>query len=163
MLRNLETRGLLHGIAIARRTPQLSHLFIVDDSLIFIKANYAESAILKDTLESYGKAPEQIIDYNKFVFSSNMGREMREQVKNILQVHKKGTYGNYLGLPAIIGRDKKKILAFIKERIMNRMNSWMNMFLSMVGREILLKNVIQAIPLHAMSMFLLTKTLVKEL
>lgn len=165
MLSNLESRGSIHGISIARGAPKISHLFFVDDSFIFIKANQTESATMKQTLDIYGKASGQIINYHKSAvsFSTNVDRIMREQVKNILQINREGVDGNYLGLPAIIGRNKRDILGFIKDRIIHRMQNWTNRFLTKAGREILLKNVIQAIPLHAMSLFLLPKELISEL
>ncbi|XP_019158496.1 PREDICTED: uncharacterized protein LOC109155235 [Ipomoea nil] len=43
------------------------------------------------------------------------------------------------------------------------MQSWPNRFLSRASREVLLKNVIQAIPLHAMRLFLLPKELTREI
>lgn len=166
MLKRLELRGSLHGISIARGAPRISHLFFADDSLIFIKANQQESATIKATLDVYGKASGQLINYDKSAvsFSANVNRATREQViMTTLQIHREGAEGRYLGLPAIIGRNKRGILGFIKDRIMDRMQSWTNRFLTKAGREILLKNVIQAIPLHAMSLFLLPKTLIIEL
>jgi hypothetical protein len=37
--------------------------------------------------------------------------------------HVLGT-GNYLGLPSMIGRKKKDIFAYIKDRVWKRINSW---------------------------------------
>lgn len=121
MLSNLESRGSIHGISIARGAPKISHLFFADDSFIFIKANQTESATMKQTLDIYGKASGQIINYHKSAvsFSTNVDRIMREQVKNILQINREGVDGNYLGLPAIIGRNKRDILGFIKDRIIH--------------------------------------------
>lgn len=165
LIKKLEDRGSIHGISIAKDAPKLSHLFFADDSLIFIKANSQESTVIKETLETYGRASGQIINYNKSAisFSSNVGSDTRNQVKSILQINKEGMDGNYLGLPASMGRNKRSILGFIKDRIMKRMQCWTNRFLTKAGREILLKNVIQAIPLHAMSLFLLPKETAKEI
>lgn len=51
MLSNLERRGFIHGVSIARGAPKISHLFFADDSFIFLKANQSESASLKQTLD----------------------------------------------------------------------------------------------------------------
>lgn len=61
----------------------------------------------------------------------------------------------YLGLPNIIGRKKTVILGFLKNKIINRLNSWNGKFLSRAGKEVLLKSVIQSLPTYAMSVFLL--------
>lgn len=57
----------------------------------------------------------------------------------------------YLGLPAVIGRNKKASLNYIKERFWSKLQRWMEKLLS--GREILLKAVVQAIPTFAVCYF----------
>lgn len=71
--------------------------------------------------------------------------------------------GNYLGLPSLIGRNKREILGFIKDKVVGRIKSWTHRFISRAGREVLLKNVIQAIPTFAMSVFLLPIELSKDI
>ena len=71
--------------------------------------------------------------------------------------------GRYLGLPSVIGKSKKTIFGFLKDRLWKRIPSWKNRFLSRVGKEILIKLVAQAIPSYCMSTFLLPKTLCDEL
>ncbi|MCH79948.1 replication protein A 70 kDa dna-binding subunit [Trifolium medium] len=46
----------------------------------------------------------------------------------------KGT-GKYLGLPSMIGRNKKSIFHYIKERIWKRVSSWSSKMLSQAGRN----------------------------
>ncbi|XP_019161448.1 PREDICTED: uncharacterized protein LOC109158083 [Ipomoea nil] len=55
------------------------------------------------------------------------------------------------------------ILGFLKERILNRVRSWNSRFLSRAGREVLLKNVLQALPCFAMMVFALPITRCKEI
>ncbi|XP_060972488.1 uncharacterized protein LOC115720321 [Cannabis sativa] len=69
----------------------------------------------------------------------------------------------YLGLPNIIGRNKKAMLGFIKNKVIARINSWDGKFLSRAGKEILLKTVIQSLPTYAMSVFLLPLGTCKEI
>uniref|UniRef100_A0A803Q5X6 Reverse transcriptase domain-containing protein n=1 Tax=Cannabis sativa TaxID=3483 RepID=A0A803Q5X6_CANSA len=61
----------------------------------------------------------------------------------------------YLGLSNIIGRNKNVVLGFLKNKVIARINSWDGKFLSRVGKEILLKTVIQSLPTYDMSVFLL--------
>ena len=59
----------------------------------------------------------------------------------------------YLGLP--IGGDSRK-LSFWKpvvDRIMNRLSSWKNKFLSFGGRLVLLKYVLSSLPVYFLSFF----------
>ena len=62
-------------------------------------------------------------------------------------------YENYLGLPAVVGRKRKASLNYIKERVWSKLQGWKEKLLSQVGREILFKAVVQAIPTFAMSCF----------
>jgi hypothetical protein len=68
--------------------------------------------------------------------------------------HVLGT-GSYLGLPSMIGRKKKTIFAYLKDRIWKRMNSWRGRALSRVRKEIMIKSVLQTIPSYVMGVYLL--------
>ncbi|PNX79261.1 ribonuclease H [Trifolium pratense] len=76
--------------------------------------------------------------------------------------HVLGT-GNYLGLPSMIGRKKKDVFAFIKDRIWKRINSWRGRALSRAGKEVMIKSVLQAIPTYVMSVYLLPDSTVKDI
>jgi hypothetical protein len=76
--------------------------------------------------------------------------------------HVLGT-GNYLGLPSMIGRKKKDMFAYIKDRIWKRINSWRGRALSKAGKEIMIKFVLQTIPSYVMSIYLLPETTIKEI
>uniref|UniRef100_A0A803NIH6 Uncharacterized protein n=1 Tax=Cannabis sativa TaxID=3483 RepID=A0A803NIH6_CANSA len=74
---------------------------------------------------------------------------------NVLGMMEASEGSLYLGLPNIIGRNKNAILGFIKNKVINLLNSWHVKFLSRSDKEILLKTVIQALPTYAMSVFLI--------
>lgn len=57
----------------------------------------------------------------------------------------------YLGEPALWGRSKKMVPYFLCDRVRNRFKSWKQSLLSVAGKEILIKAVIQAIPSFIMS------------
>lgn len=149
------------GISISRGGPTISHLLFADDCLMFFKAEAAESQCLKGALEASG----QLINFDKSAinFSKNVSNEMKDRVKSIFAVDRNWTEGNYLGLPAIMGRNKREILGYLKNKIVSRIRSWNHKYLSKASRKVLLKTVIQAIPSYAMSVFLLPKDLVKEM
>ena len=72
-------------------------------------------------------------------------------------------YEKYLGLPAVVGRNKKESLRYIKERVWNKIQGWREKLLSQAGREVLLKAVVQAISSFAMSCFKLRVRLCNEI
>lgn len=125
LIKSFERRGLFHGILVAKNAPRISHLLFVDDSFISFRANQEESQCCKETLKIYENASGQVINFEKssIFFSSNVKEQVRESVGDTLGVRRVGNSGNYLGLPSLIGRNKKEILEFIKGKIINRIQS----------------------------------------
>jgi hypothetical protein len=72
-------------------------------------------------------------------------------------------YEKYLGLPAIIGRAKNAAFTGILGRAQAWLEGWKERMLSQVGKEILIKAVVQSIPTYSMSVFLIPKALCKKL
>ena len=69
----------------------------------------------------------------------------------------------YLGLPSIIGRSKKLVFAEIKEKVGKKLVGWKGKLLSVVGKKVLIKAVVQAIPTYTISYFQLPKSLCEVL
>lgn len=59
--------------------------------------------------------------------------------------------GRYLGLPLMIERSKNSVFGFIKDKVWTRINSLSTKSMSMTGREVLIKSVLQVIPTYCMS------------
>ena len=72
-------------------------------------------------------------------------------------------YEEYLGLSAMVGRNRKASFGKIKQRIWKRLQGWEGKLLSQEGREVLIKLVIQTIPTYTMSCFKLPVTLCHEI
>lgn len=74
----------MDGVTISRGAPTLSHLFFVDDSLIFCKAtlNYCDS--LQHVLKVYEDASSQQLNRAKtsLFFSNNTDRSIKEEIKS---------------------------------------------------------------------------------
>lgn len=69
----------------------------------------------------------------------------------------------YLGLPSILGKRKSALLGYLKDKVMTRVQSWDGKWISKGGKEVLIKNVAQAIRSFAMSDFLLPMEITKEI
>ena len=72
-------------------------------------------------------------------------------------------HNKYLGLPSIIGKSKTQVFIEIKEQVAKKLPGWKGKLLSIGGREILIKEVAQAVPTYTMSRFQLPKTLCTDL
>ena len=108
----------MEGVKICRGGLRLSHLFFADDSLIFCKPTLEECDELQRLLGVYEKASGQQLNRAKtsLFFSSNTSRDVQEEIKTqlgakIIKQHKK-----YLGLPSLVGRNKRTTFNAIKEK-----------------------------------------------
>ena len=54
LILDLVTKNSLHGIRICRNDPSISHLFFVDDSLLFTRVNQNEAGEVLKILALYG-------------------------------------------------------------------------------------------------------------
>ena len=87
-------------------------------------------------------------------FSKAMAKEKKGEIFNFLGVLKIKEYEKYLGLPTVVGRrNKKDNLNYIKELVWNKLQGQKEKLLSQVGREVLPKVVVQAIPTFTISCF----------
>lgn len=68
-----------------------------------------------------------------------------------------------MGLPCLISRSKKDIFFFVKDRVWKKINGWKEKVLSQGGKEVLINNVVQAIPTYVMSCFLLLSNIINSL
>ena len=87
----------------------------------------------------------------------------KNDIKNILGVSEIKEYEKYLGLPTVVGRNRSASLNFIKERVWGKIQGWKEKLLSQVGKEVLLKAVVQAIPAFAMGCFHLPVGLCRDI
>jgi len=73
------------------------------------------------------------------------------------------THDRYLGLPTYIGRSKKAVFHNVRDRVWKKLKGWKEKFLSRAGKEVLIKAVIQAIPMYAMQCFEIPFALCEEM
>ena len=120
---------------------------------------------MRDILLKYEFDSGQAINFQKsgIMFSSNIRIDKQQELARVLGVHSPLNTGRYLGLPSLIGKSKKAIFNFLKEKLWKRLQGWNKKFLSRAGKEVLIKTVAQAIPTYCMSSFLLPKSLCDDL
>ncbi|XP_062175976.1 uncharacterized protein LOC133881026 [Alnus glutinosa] len=164
MLVKAEHDRLLTGVPISVRGVHLTHLFFADDSLLFCRANSDEWGNLMKVLEAYEAASGQKINIEKssIFFSSNTGAEFRALI-SAAGFAPSSCFEKYLGLPILVGRSKMRSFEGILSRVRKKVDGWKEKFLSQAGKEILIKAVVQAIPMYSMNIFQLPKKLCSNL
>ncbi|KAK5840387.1 hypothetical protein PVK06_009286 [Gossypium arboreum] len=140
LLQMAATRGDLNGFRVNKFGPRITHLFFVDGNLIFGDATIFGVTAINDTLE------------NK-----------RVKVCRVLGVDRSNNPEKYIGLPSMVGCNKRRAFKELKEKLTRRVSSWSSRLLSIGGREVLIRAVLQAILLYSMNCFLLPSSVCKEL
>ena len=103
----------------------------------------------------YEQASGQKLNSDKttLFFSKNVLGSTKETLKNLLGVSEIRKHEKYLGLPAVVGRNKRASLNYIKDRVWEKLQGWKEKMLSQAGKEVLLKAKVQATPTFTMSCF----------
>ncbi|CAN0919033.1 LINE-1 reverse transcriptase homolog [Linum grandiflorum] len=165
MLRKASLNGTIHGFRVCRQAPPISHLLFADDSVFFFKGNVQEARAIKSILTDYAAASGQLVNYDKsgLLFSKKTDAAVKTAISRVLAVWTPFDTERYLGVPALVGRNRNHAFKFIQEKVWNRLQSWHSRKLSNGGKEVLIKAVIQALPAYSMNVFLLPDRLITEL
>jgi len=165
LIRDAETRDILTGTKVCHQAPSVSHLLFADDCFLFFKANEDQAHAMKNILSTYELASGQAISLpkSKIYCSRNVPDDLKAHITDILGVQLVMGTGKYLGLPSMIGRDRKATFAYIKDLVRQKINSWSGKCLSKAGCEVMIKYVLQAIPSYVMSIFQLPTTLLDSI
>jgi hypothetical protein len=160
-----EEIGGIEGIKVCRNAPSVSHLLFADDSLILLKADLNNAISLQQVLESYCANSGQLVSVAKssIFFSPNTNVDVKVDICTALNINTEAISDKYLGLPAIVGVDRSDCFLHLVERVLQRIKGWKEKMLSIGGKEILIKAVIQSIPVYALSVFLLPKNICKKI
>ncbi|OMO52067.1 reverse transcriptase [Corchorus capsularis] len=165
LITHAEDRNLLHGIAINRAAPRISHLFFADDSILFLRASLQECEAVLSILHDFEQATgEQVnIDKSALLFISNISLALKDRIMRRLGVSRVLERDKYLGLPIMVGKNKKRELNFIKERLLHRVNSWCSKLFSIAGKAVMIQSIAQSVHIYLMSVFRFPKSFIHDL
>ncbi|KAL9660817.1 hypothetical protein QQ045_025635 [Rhodiola kirilowii] len=158
-LKTYQQVGDLQGIKVGKSGPVISHFLFADDCILFVKADVDNVLKLKKVLREYEAVSGQQINYGKseMFVGDNVSMERARCFGGILGVRVVECIDKYLGLPVSLNGRKTALLNFIEDRMWKRVNGWKEKLLSVAGKEILIKSVVQAIPIYALSCFKMPK------
>ena len=116
-------QGVVREDKIRGNGPRISHLFFANNTLIFCRVEMGDLLELQDILNLYEKASSQQTNRGKttIFFSKAVSVERKVELSNFLGVSEVKEYEKYLGLPAVVGRNKRASLNYIKERVWNKL------------------------------------------
>ena len=118
-----------------------------------------------EIISSYKRVSRKKLNRDKtsLFFNKSTSLEMQNQIMSALGVSPLRQYEAYLGLPALVGRNKRASSDHLKQRVWKKLQGWEGKLHSQAKREVHIKVVIQAIPTFTMSYFKLPTTLCHDI
>lgn len=165
LLEEKVTNGDISPVHICRQAPGISHLLFADDTLLFFKANNQRAEVVKQVLEDYAQSTGQLINPAKcsVMFGPSSSAQICDSIRDILQIAQNNFDDKYLGFPTPEGRMRKGKFQSLQQRIWKRLIQWGESLLSSGGKEVLIKAVVQAIPVYVMGLFKLPESVCEDL
>jgi hypothetical protein len=98
--------GHIKELKVCQRSPGISHLLFVDDSLLFFEANLDQANKVKTVLNNYEQATGQLLSPGKcsLLLGNKCSEAQGQVVASILEIETVGFEEKYLGLPVPEGR-----------------------------------------------------------
>ena len=123
LITKANNEGSIRGFSLRRRSPRLTHLRFANDSLLFCRANRHDSLKVLEILATYESVSGQQINRRKtsLFFSKSTSEEEKREIKEAFGVPEILHYDKYLGLPSLIGKQKKSGFDYIKEMIWRKL------------------------------------------
>lgn len=158
-------QGAITPVQVCRRAPGISHLLFADDTLLFFKADNGQANVIREVLDDYAVGTGQFINLAKcsMLIDDITPASVHAEIRSTLQIVGNGFEDKYLGFPTPEGRMNKGKFQSLQEKIWKRIIMWGENYLSSGGKEIMLKAVIQAIPVYVMSIFKLPDSTCEDL
>ena len=129
-----------------------SHTFFVDDLLLFAKTNERNVEVVVEVLDVFCKLSSLKIgkEKSKIFFSPNVTMEDKLDIVNLTRISETHFLGKYLGFPLIHKGRRRNEFHFVVERVQAKLDGWKSKCLSPVGRLVLIKVAVTAIPEYTM-------------
>ena len=146
-------------VKASRRGPPFSHLFFVDDLVLFAKVNTDNYIAIKKVLDTFFRLLGQIVSVvkSRVFFSPNIDQENREVLSNILGIQQTTCLGRYLGFPIKHQGGANQDFNFVLDRLKKKLAGWKANLLFMARRTILIQASSSTIPAYIMQSNLLLR------
>lgn len=154
--------GLLsHPLASERPCTVLQY---ADDTLIVLPPDAAQLHTLKRILLQFSETTGLTINFHKSTFTPiHVDPELSESLAAILGCQVASFPQSYLGLPLSTHKLNLADFFFIIDKVDKRLAGWRGLLLSLAGRAVLVRSVLRALPIYAMSVLLLPAGTLQEI
>jgi hypothetical protein len=153
LLKKSQSEGTLTGIKVSRLT-KILHLLFVDDVIIMTNSKLSEWLEIRKILNLFCRASGLSINSQKSTFHHfGIQPDSLAELKELFRYEFKDlTRGfKYLGVFLKLDNYKAADWTWLIEKIERRISHWCNRLLSLGGRYILIKSVLESIPIYWLS------------
>jgi hypothetical protein len=159
LLRRAQSERQINGVGFGPLGPTVTHLLFADDSVVFLEATRESMDALKHVLQAYEVSSGQRVNRDKssIFFGKGCRVERKEELKAAIGIGCEALSEKYLGLPTVVGRSKEGAFKHLPEQSWSKVHGWKGQGLSMEGKEILIKSVLQDVPTYPMGCFILSQ------
>lgn len=143
------------GVRLKKRCPMISHLLFANDSLVFLEAKPHFCVNFMELVDCFSKASGLTLNIHtsSIYFSANTQDQVKAEVRQVLGMQDMKESTQYPGLPAFSGKSKRETLGYHGDRIMRKVQGWGNKHLNHTSKEVLIKSILQGIPMFTMMCF----------
>ncbi|KAH0772311.1 hypothetical protein KY290_016292 [Solanum tuberosum] len=152
-LNRLHSNPDYFGFLMETRGPQVNHLSFADDIILFTSGRQKTLKLIMRTLKNYEETSGQLINSDKshFMVHTSAFNSTKDRIKRITGFKLREGTLTYLGCPLFVGRPRIVYFSDLINKVLCRITGWQTRLLSYGGRAILVKHVLQSLPIHLLS------------
>ena len=134
-------------VRASRSGPSFSHVFFVDDIMLFAKANTKNCNAIMEVLNNFCNLAGQKVNYckSRIFFSPNVTARRKRTMCRRLGILATNNLGRYLGFPIIHKGRVGNAFNFVLDKVQSKLAGWKSRLLSKVGRLVLAKSAVAPI------------------
>ncbi|XP_059295438.1 uncharacterized protein LOC132048768 [Lycium ferocissimum] len=141
------------GFGLPKWSPRINHLCYADNTIIFASACDMSLRMIMKVLVDYETASGQLINRDKsdVYLHDGVDESWFVRVEWITSINRQAFPIIYLGCPIYYSKAKMSFYSELLKRIRDKLQGWKGRMLSFGGKAVLLKHVLQAMPMHLLS------------
>ncbi|XP_060211660.1 uncharacterized protein LOC132639209 [Lycium barbarum] len=141
------------GFGLTKWSLRINHLCYAYDTIIFASACEMSLGMIMKVLANYETASGQLINRGKSVvyLHDKVDESWFVRVEWITGINRQAFPIIYLGCPIYYSKAKMSFYSELLKIIRDKLQGWKGRMLSFGGKAVLLKHVLQAMPMHLLS------------
>lgn len=143
--------GKIKGFHLMENGQALNHQQFVDDTMLQGIPTVKEATAYKKILNDFALASAMEVNLTKSIFFLKTNIAIQRNISRILGFQREVLPSKYLGIPLTDKPMHKNVWELVLNKMQDKIKCWSYRSLNLVGRLILMKTVLQAIPVFFLS------------